>query len=301
MEKEILDELYKSFEEIKEKPGSGKYKYVKSQDVINRINRIFKGCWSSDVVSSEIIEDNVLVCIQVCVKDNGNTFCHSGYGSSQIARFIFGDNKGKAINIGNNYNAAKSLAIKDAVKKWGIALYIEDTPDEEAGSVGIDLSSIPEVESAADLPIIPIGDKTDAGWVAGLTAIPVGTGVVTEEPELSILKKELLASKFTPPPFPDSPTQTFPNVPGVIKEPATPEFTPPVESSVSITQETAVDKITDVQKVAIQGLLQLKGLDYKELLVNALGRTDNLPVRSEDLTYSEAVLVIKYGNDVGRK
>lgn len=275
MKEDTLNKLYASFDEVKIKPGGGQYKYIKSRDIINRINRVFEGDWSSEVMGSEIVEDNVLICARVYVKDNGDTFYHDGYGSSAIARFSYGDNKGKAINIGNNYNAARSLAIKDAVKKWGVALYIEDEPDEDfvtdpSGELG------PKLDVKRAVPTVPVTSVSKKG--------------VTE---------------FTPPPFPDSPTidtvQTFPST--VEKTELTPPHgnITPVKGSVNVTQEVDIDKITDVQKVAIQGLLQLKGLEREKLFAAALGRTDNLPVSSEKLTYQEAVLIIKYGNDVDRK
>lgn len=263
MKNELLNDLYKPFENIKEKPGSGKYKYVSSRDVIDRMNRVFEGNWTSEVIDDLVAEDNVLVRVRVYVKDNGESFYHEGYGSSNIARFSFGDKKGQAINIGNNYNSAKSLAIKDACKKWGVALYIEDNPyDEEFVNDGVSTGSpapsapkktLPEVEHT--LPNVPPAGNLSADTM-----------------------------EFSPPPFPD--------------EVSKPELVTDTFGNTTPEQTTGVEKITDVQRVAIQGLLELKKLDYKELLINALGRKDNLPASPEDLTYQDAVTVIKYGNNV---
>lgn len=263
MKNELLNDLYKPFENIKQKPGSGKYKYVPSRDIIDRMNRVFEGNWATEVLENKIVEDNVLIRVRVCVKDNGQSCYHEGFGSSQIARFTFGDKKGQAINIGNNYNSAKSLAIKDACKKWGVALYIEDNPyDEEF----VNESTSPEQKT--ELPSPPKELKPT------IPSAPQGGSAVSTPP-----------TEFSPPPFPDKVSK------------------PQIDTDVfgnDTTQPTTEDeqKITDVQRVAIQGLLELKKLDYKELLINALGREDNLPDSPEHLTYQEAVTVIKYGNNV---
>lgn len=293
MNSDILNKLYEPFDEIQTKPGSGKYKYVKSRDIIDRINKVFGGNWSSEVVTSEVIEDNVLVCVRVYVKDNGHMFYHDGYGSSQIARFSYGDNQGKVINIGNNYNAAKSLAIKDACKKFGIALYIEDGSDEEAGTEGF-VAPIPEVKPATSNLSIPVVHGADGTHKAD-GSITAGGNV--EE------------TKFTPPPFPGESAVSLPKGISPLTQVSKNDSVTagvsvsqekPVDSP-GITQEASIEKITDVQKVAVQGLLQLKGFNYKELLISSLGRTDNLPDSPEGLTYQEAVTVIKYGNDVDKR
>lgn len=267
MKSELLNELYRPFENIKEKPGSGKYKYVPITDVIDRMNRVFEGNWTSEVIDSEVVEDNILVRVRVYVKDNGNTYYHEGYGSSQIARFSYGDKKGQAVNIGNNYNSAKSLAIKAACKKWGVALFIEDNPyDEEfleAGTPGPKPTPTPATESFGNT-----------------------SGSTTPKPAPT---KEL-----TPPPFPDPVSE-----PKAEKTEEADAFGNEIKNEVKLeTTDDGQDNITDVQRVAIQGLLELKKLDFKELLINALGREDNLPDSPEKLKYQEAVAVIKYGNKV---
>lgn len=82
------------------------------------------------------------------------------------------------------------------------------------------------------------------------------------------------------------------------------------ESPTNITQEANHDEITDVQKVAIQGLLQIKAATFADvpekdrflkLAADALGRAEDLPGKVEDLTYQEAVTIIKYGNKLGKK
>lgn len=53
-----------------------------------------------------------------------------------------------------------------------------------------------------------------------------------------------------------------------------------------------MDSITDVQRAAIQGLLQLKGYSLTDLSAKALGHSIT---SLEELSHQEAVEIIKYG------
>lgn len=273
MKQGTLDKLYEPFEEIAQKPGSGQYKYVKSNHIIDRMNKTFEGDWSSEVIGREIIEDNILIHVRVHIKDNGHSFFHDGYGSVPIARFSFGDKKGEVISIGNNYNAAKSLAIKDACKKWGVALYLE--PDEE-GTSG--------------------EDKPKDTGTPGPRPGPLGPTPKSEP--MPDVKRAV--PDVNHPGIPTMPTRSVPNITEtnspVIPDVPTRESTP----KESVTKPIESDNITDVQRVAIQGLLELKGLKFSDLVKDALNREDNLPLTPNDLSYQEAVKVIKFGNDVDK-
>lgn len=305
MKEELLQNLYKPFDNVRTKPGGKQYKYVASKDVIDRMNRLLKGRWSSEVVKEEIVEDNVLVHVRVyTLDDDGVGFYHDGYGSSQIARFTFGDNKGKAINIGNNYNAAKSMAIRDACKKWGVGLYIEDNPYDEG--------------------VEDLGPVEHEGFQS--VVIPDNIKAATKIEQKSVEPEEK-PTETVPPPFPavetpreveKAPFEDLPSISRELKPPTiklvggvppekevSPVITAPNEtkpaSAPEITAETEIEHITDVQKVAVQGLIGLKGLKFEDLLAGALGRTDDLPKTPDELSYQDAAKVIKYGNKVGRK
>jgi hypothetical protein len=61
--------------------------------------------------------------------------------------------------------------------------------------------------------------------------------------------------------------------------------------------------ISDVQKVALNGILTMNNADYNELAAEAFqanGINKPVPPR-ENLNYDEAVTVIKYGNEKYRK
>jgi hypothetical protein len=65
-----------------------------------------------------------------------------------------------------------------------------------------------------------------------------------------------------------------------------------------------VDRISDVQKAALSSILNIKGVEYETLVREAFeanGVVKNpIPV-PDDLTYQEAVYVVKYGNDKFRR
>lgn len=77
-------------------------------------------------------------------------------------------------------------------------------------------------------------------------------------------------------------------------------FSPPPFPGGLPIPEQLDDRITDVQKVAVQGSLRLKGLDWATLYCEATGK-ESPPPPIEDLTYQEAVIVIKYSNNIDRK
>lgn len=63
-------------------------------------------------------------------------------------------------------------------------------------------------------------------------------------------------------------------------------------------------KISDIQKIALEGIVSSKGITFAELVKEAFTAhgivKEPFPSR-DNLTYDEAVLVIKYGNDKFRK
>jgi len=64
------------------------------------------------------------------------------------------------------------------------------------------------------------------------------------------------------------------------------------------------NKINDVQTAALDGILELKGIPFEELAKEAFEYNNeeavNLPTK-EELSYQQAVMIIKYGNEKFRK
>lgn len=301
MNKELMEKLYESFE-LREREGVGgmKFKYIPAHDVIDRMNKIFEGRWSTEVTSQERVDDFVVVRVRVSIYDsNGDRwFAHDGYGSSSVARYKGGMNAGQIIDLGNAYKSAEAKAIKNACTRWGVGLFLE-VEDEEVGPFGV-----PDTgpagsrvkKSSGHMPTAvvppPFPEKNSA------PSMP--KGVVPSVPSFPRAepKKEAAAVPKENSPEPKK---------NVSPMPPTPPSTPP---SRGVTEQNEHPGITDVQRVAIQGLLQIKASLFQDtpenerfgkLVADALGKKDNLPKKIEDLSYQDAVTVIKYGNDIDKK
>jgi len=282
MKKELLDGLYEPFElKVREGLGGMKFKYVASTDIIDRMNKLFKGCWSTEVTSHDRQEDFVVVRVKVSAYDEESNqwFSHDGYGSSTIMRYTRGQNKGQIIDLGNAYKSAETKAIKNACSRWGVGLYLEEASENEGGPFAEPTGggagpSSSQTQPAPDIsppPPFPTDNTTSSeGLVPPMPDMPVGAPKEVPKTE----------AKVEAPPAPTAPDATGPS------------------------------GITDVQKVAIQGLLQIKSSMFGDmpeterfvkLVEEALGRADNLPKKPDDLTYQDAVTVIKYGNEIDKK
>jgi hypothetical protein len=60
--------------------------------------------------------------------------------------------------------------------------------------------------------------------------------------------------------------------------------------------ENSMEKLTSVQKVAIETVMSVNNLKFDELVNKALQRQDNLPPKIDDVSYLDAVTIIQYGN-----
>lgn len=292
MKDEVFNKLYDSFE-LKEREGLGgmKFKYIASTDIIDRMNRTFKGKWSTEVTSQERQDDFVVVRVKVSAYDEESKtwFSHDGYGSSTIMRYAGGQKAGQIIDLGNAYKSAEAKAIKNACTRWGVGLYLEGASEDEGAHVattppgGGPESPSPMMQPTLD-NITPPPFPENNGDPIPAVAPPVPEMPPAEEPK----------AKEAAPPVPET----------------APVETPPVQQN-NVTQEDNGPKnITDVQKVAIQGLLQIKAAMFADipenerfgkLVSDALGRTDDLPSSPEGLSYQDAVAVIKYGNEIDKK
>lgn len=56
----MKDKLYEKFEVKSRRGRGGTYSYVTWQDVADRMNNVFGINWSSEIVSQEIVGDNVV-------------------------------------------------------------------------------------------------------------------------------------------------------------------------------------------------------------------------------------------------
>lgn len=304
MKKETIDYLYKPFD-VLTKPGGGGYKYIKSQDVIDRMNRAFSGNWSTNVLYQDIVEDTVIIRVNVCARTDEGEFCHDGYGSSVIKRFNSGPNKGKPVDLGSVFKAANSMAIRNACTRWGVGLYLEEQEDQDVNS---DIPSFVQ----KDTPAITQEPKSFEKEVNQFenTFIPPKTNLGAIPAPLVENKKD--NNTFVPPPFPVEPNNTVNNA--VPKEQAIkennllfPKVPFPGGGSIPTNNTPKINaddpSISDVQKAAIDSLLSIGGVDYKDLVTRAFSdkglSVDRVPEK-EELTYQQAVTVIKFGNSLFR-
>lgn len=299
MNKEIIKALYEPFE-IKERKGVGNqtFKYVPSEDIVDRMNKVFQGNWNTEVVSAEIVEDNILMCVKVKVRDpesESNTgYEHAGYASHPLARYTSGQNQGKIIDIGNSYKSAMSKAIKVAVAKWGVGLYLEANEDTDTpvftAPVTTRISSPepnlpPAARKMASPPMdIPVDMNKTQAQDAPSPKPPVG-------PPMGDYTGKSVSGN-------GNPVKPKINQPPVFK----------VENMAPVRQEAptgfdlpsggGIERITDVQRVAIEAIMSMHGIGFEELISKALHRQNGLPNSLDDIAYLDAVTIIQYGNEL---
>ncbi|KKM20520.1 hypothetical protein LCGC14_1644630 [marine sediment metagenome] len=293
MHERTLEELYKTFK-LKARAGQGgkTFKYVPSSDIMDRMNKIFKGNWSTEVVKSEIIGDQVLVLVRVMAKDpneeGGIVYFHEGYASHPLAKFSGGVKQGQIIDAGNSYRSAMSKAVKAAVTKWGVGLYLEgeeseSTVTEEVASVG-PVGYNPPPATRPENPVIP--PKAPVTTPSISTPPSVGADISYIPP----VETAKVATPLTPP--------VFTNEEPVVEA----AFTPPITAGTTVAKEIDTEYMTPVQKVAIETILAVHSIDFPALASKAIvDRTDNLPTSMDRVDYHDAVKIIQYGNNIGQE
>lgn len=295
-----LDRLYEELP-LKERKGQGNmvFKYIANEDVIDRMNKVFNGNWSTAVKHKEIVEDQVLVEVLVTAEniDTHMLYSHTGFGSQQIMRYKDGTNSGKIIDISNGFKSALSKAIVSACTRWGVGLYKETWG---AGPVGV--SNTPN--TPAPMPNVPV--NTNPAPVSPTPPMPSSPAPVNTPP--------------TPPPtftVPTAPNMPVSNSVSVAQTPVEnnpvippPAPNPPVVNTVPSTPEVPFTNqnedltgFSDVQRVALNGILNMRGIKYEDLAKEAFeAKGINKPIPpKESLNYEDAVVIIKYGNDKYRK
>lgn len=330
MKEDILKQLYETFQ-LREREGQGgmKFKYVPNEDVINRMNKIFKGDWSTEVKDKEIVDDQVILEVSVSVvdSDSGKIHSHSGFGSQQIMRYTKGPNAGKIIDIGNAYKGALSKAIVNACTRWGVGLFKERNAYE--------LDNITLIEEYPENPSVEIPVAVQTPTEVYVNPSPTETHTATSNPVAFVAPPKASENPMVPPPvkkpveatvsveFPpipptpnktvsagigitQVPTTNIPKVPSPMASPATPNTVPEMPPTPKLPfapQKNGADRISDVQRVALNGILSMRNINYEDLAKEAFearGIDKTIPPK-EALSYEDAVIVIKYGNDKYRK
>jgi hypothetical protein len=306
MNKKTLESLYAPFE-LRERDGLGgmKFKYIPSDSVIDRMNKVLDGNWSTDVLFQDIVDDSVILRVKVSVYDveSKMSFYHEGFGSSSFKRFTGGPHVGKIIDVGNAYKSALSMAIRNACSRFGCGLYLEGDLDGAAESSKEEAFSLPPVSKLLnnnvmpvfEEPSIPMPKATDVSNIPQLPSmpqlrdikpLPVHTGGVVDTKGLG---------SFAP----SFPTMPAPKIDVV---PMSNSIPPPI-SDVSSFMNGGNDDSTmsNVQEAAIDGIVQMKGFEsFESLASEALGiPIEKLPPKSM-IKASDAREIIKYGNSRGQ-
>jgi hypothetical protein len=297
MNKEALEKLYAELP-VSIKPGAGNYKYVKTRHILDKLNEVFEGRWSSEIKSFEKIDNEILVWVRVSVVDEvGKTLCsQDGFGSAKLF------NK---VDLGNIYKSAKSRAIKDAVRNWGLGLSF-DSSGFNHETITTETQNVPASFNNAQVPA-----SNNMPATASAPAMPTETTTVGSTP-------------FGPPgadtpPMPQAaPKEQEPvstglpsfNAPEVSAGPANatqPLGSPPesnpgyANNSQPFTDNNELTKITHVQQIAIQSQLESKNKTFKDFATEAftaLGKdVSSLPEKIEDMSYTDAMTLASFASN----
>ena len=315
MDDSRIERLYAPFE-LKQRKGLGgmTFDYISSDDVIDRMNKVFAGCWRTEVRHEKQIDDFILVRVRVHVYDPATTmeYFHDGYGSSSIARYNSGQNQGKMIDIGNAYKSAESMAIRNACTRFGVGLYLKEggedfkvdketvtykeygVPDSPPKKIVKETAIVEEVSEKPKVEALPKPPSVPKGPGPAGAPLPKTPEVIEEKTEV---KKA-----------PSIPKPSLPTVPSS-EGPAPPKVAVPSHAKSDEYKEPVINSgnstVSDVQKAAIKGILSLKDLKFPELVngtfeYNGLEQS-SAPSTVDNLSYKEAIMVIKYGNEVFRQ
>lgn len=285
--------LYKNFENIPTRKGrGGVYPYIRWQDVADRMNEVFGTKWSSEVLFQDIIGTNVIVRVRVTIVDSekGVFFTQEGFGGAP--------NDANA-EAGTPFKSAYSKALKDACKKWGVGLYLDEDDDNPSvttlpsGYIGKEhgIPSTPTITVPNKIEE-PIPNKTESPIPpVSISNISLPSGIgkgLPLPPGIALNKEEVQTTQ----------TVVAPQVP------YTPSIPPMPTPKTDVINTGEPDYISDVQRAALQSILSIKGVSYEPLAKEAFefnGLDINSIPEPDKLSYQEAVYVIKYGNDKFRK
>lgn len=292
-----------------------------------------------DVVDDQVVME---VAVVVRDPETGEYFIHTGYGSSQIQRYKDGPNAGKIIDVGNAYKGALAKGIVNACTRWGVGLFKEhNAMDDDGEDVAPSAPSTPSVpqpkpapqpvaqpnpnpmpsvpnvppaapapapnpepKQAAPAPVV-MPPATPANQAPNLPpGIPQkveGSMNIQQVPENNPAPPQPAAPAPVPPAAPNStaapaPPTAVPNFPG-------PNMEAPPTPNLPFSSQEGNNGISDVQRVALNGILSMRNIQYEDLAKEAFesnGINKEVP-NKEQLSYEDAVVIIKYGNDKYRK
>lgn len=306
MENVIFDGFYEKLP-VKQRQGrGGVYPYVSADDVTDRMNRLFKGNWTSMVTFQDMVEGQIIIRVRVEATDpeTGRVYSHEGFG---------GHTPSSADEAGNGFKSAYSKALVNAVRRWGVGLFLSD--DDRTVSQVRQPNSAPSAPVAPPkMPQVPKVNIPSAP-VAAKEPVVAETATITQAlpavPQAIVDKALPKTPKPTTqlPPIPVTPAEVtqavekvvagMPKIPpqatAILTETVAPA--PPIPTPTAVTSMVDDDSISDVQKIAIQSLVDMRGFKYEDMAQGALERVPDI----NTLTHDQAVLVIQFGNNLYRE
>jgi len=118
MNRQLLEDTFPQ-DLIKQRRGSfGKtLDYIEGHSVIHRLNEAFEGCWSFEIISHDMLEDEVMV----LGKLSADGVVKTQFGSSSITR---AKESGAVVSLAADLKAAATDALKKCATLLGVGLYL---------------------------------------------------------------------------------------------------------------------------------------------------------------------------------
>lgn len=128
MNRELLESKFPP-EQIKQRSGNfGKtLDYIEGHSIIQRLNDAFDGNWSFEIVSHEILEEEVIVKGRL----SADEVIKTQFGSSTITR---AKETGAIVNLADDLKSAATDSLKKCATMLGVGLYLYGEKPEKNGS-----------------------------------------------------------------------------------------------------------------------------------------------------------------------
>lgn len=296
MDNKIFKGFYEKLPVKSRKGRGGVYPYVSADDVTDRMNKLFRGNWSSMVIFQDVISDEIIIRVRVEVNDyNGVIYSHEGFGGHRII---------STDEPGNGFKSAYSKALVNACRRWGVGLFLVDDETEVSTEA---TKSIPTATTTSEFitspskPIVPpvVSETTIITQEAPASVMPKiptpGTSIESK-PTSEVKAPSVPSMPSVPPEIASSVKKTISSIPKVPTQ-ATSIISQTVETQTVTEPDRNDNGVSDVQLLAIQSLVDTRGFKYEDLVTHVLGEVRDV----NTLTHDEAVSVIQHGNHLYRE
>jgi hypothetical protein len=165
MNRELLEKPFEK-EQIKQRKGNfgEMIDYVETHAVIKRLNDVFDGQWSFEIMTQETTNTEVIVSGKLTADGVSKT----QFGSNKISL----SKQGEIISVGDDWKAAASDALKKTASLFGIGLHLyggdksEQASDQTGRNSGMSEKSKPKGGTAITKEQLAQIKKlrTDLGW-----------------------------------------------------------------------------------------------------------------------------------------